>query len=136
MSQIAPISVADGKATPATHVFNPVTSAPEAFYRESNSALPMVGQGTMSSMLKTQPQAAVQRIRIKLALPALETASGQNASGYTAAPKVAYSNDVVVEFILNSRGTVDQRKDLRVMLSNLLKDAQIVDLVDNLNPQY
>lgn len=136
MSQIAPISVADGKATPVVHVFNPVTSASEAMYRESISSLPLIGQGTLVTNLKSQPSAAMQRIRIKLSLPALETASGQNAAGYTAAPKVAYSNDVFIDFVLNSRGTVDQRKDLRVMLSNLLKDAQIVDLIDNLNAQY
>lgn len=136
MSQIAPISVADGKSTPVAHVFNPVTSTPEAMYRESVSALPLIGQGVLITQLKSQPTAAVQRIRVKLTLPALETASGQNAAGYTAAPKVAYSNDVILDFVLSSRGTVDQRKDLRVMLSNLLRDAQVIDLIDNLNAQY
>lgn len=136
MSQIANISIADGKATPVVHVFGPVTSAPEAMYRESLLGLPLVGQGTLSSMLKSAANAPIQRIRVKLNLPALETATGQNASGYTAAPKIAYSNEVVVDFLLSSRGTPDQRKDLRVMLSNLLKDAQFVDLIDNLSPQY
>lgn len=136
MSQIANISIADGKATPTTHVFGPVTSAPEAMYRESLVGLPLIGQGVLSSLLKSQANAPIQRVRVKLSLPALETATGQNASGYTAAPKVAYSNDVIVDFLLPSRGTPDQRKDLRVMLSNLLKDAQIIDLIDNLSPQY
>lgn len=136
MSQIAPIVVNDGKTTPVAHTFNPVVSAPEAMYRENISTLPLTGQGVVAVNLKSQPMAALQKVRVKLALPALETVTGQNASGYTAAPKVAYSNEAIVEFILPLRGTVDQRKDLRVMLSNLLKDGQLVDVIDNLNPPY
>lgn len=136
MSQIAPIVIADGKSTPVNHTFGPVVSSPNAMYRESISTLPVTGQGIVDITLKSQPMAAMQTVRIKLILPALETVSGQNASGYTAAPKVAYSNEVYLEFKLPSRGTVDQRKDLRVLASNLLKDAQIIDVVDNLNPPY
>ena len=136
MSQIANISIADGKSTPVVHVFGPVTSAPEAMYREALVGLPLLGQAVVSSALKSAANAPMQRVRVKLSLPALETATGQNASGYTAAPKVAYSNDVIVDFLLPSRGTPDQRKDLRVMLSNLMKDPQIIDLIDNLSPQY
>lgn len=136
MSQIAVISVADGQATPVTHTFNPVSSSPVAFYRESQAGLALVGQGACELSNRSGSNAALQRVRVKLALPALETVTGQNSAGYTAAPKVAYENTVMVDFILPIRGTAAQRKDLRVMLSNLLKDAQVIDLVDNLNIPY
>lgn len=135
MSQIAPIVVADGKATPVNHTFGPVSVNP-AQYRESITGLPLVGQGVAGLTFRSGSNATLQRVRVMLALPALETVTGQNASGYTAAPKVAYENSVIVDFILPVRGTADQRKDLRVLLSNLLKDAQVVDAVDNLNVPY
>ena len=135
MAQIANIVIQDGAAAPADHTFVPVATSPKAIYREAITNLPLVGQG--QAMIGTGvPGAALQRIKVTLALPALETATGANADGYTAAPKIAYTNTVQVEFLLPSRGTAQQRKDLRVMLSNLLLDAQVVDSVDNLNAPY
>lgn len=136
MAQIANIAILDGATTPVTHTFYPLASRPDAVYREAIASLPLVGQGLVELVNRSQPDASLQRVRVKLALPALETAAGNNAEGYTAAPKVAYTNSVVVDFILPSRGTVQQRKDIRLMLSNLLKDAQVVDLIDNLNSPY
>ena len=136
MALIANIVIADGQATPVNHTFSPVASTPVPSYRESIGALALVGQGRITAVNRSAPSAALQRVRVSLELPALETVSGNNAEGYTAAPKVAYTNTVLVEFILPARGTASQRKDLRVLLSNLLKDAQIVDLIDNLNQPY
>lgn len=136
MAQVAPIVVADGAATPVNHTFSPVATSPDTFYREGISSLPLVGQGTLTIVNRSQANAKLQRVRVKLELPALETIAGNNAAGYTAAPAVAYTNTVMVEFLLPARGTVQQRKDLRVMLSNALKDAQIVDAIDNLNIPY
>lgn len=137
MSQIAPIAVADATSpTPVTHTFNPVSSSPVALYRESLAAIPLVGQGVMELANRSGSDAALQRVRIKVMLPALEQVTGQNAAGYTAAPKVAYTNSVFIDFLLPSRGTVQQRKDLRTMVKNTLESAQVVDLIDNLNIPY
>jgi len=135
MAQIANIVVKDGAATPLDHTFIPTATAPKAMYREGISNLPLVGQGQVM-IGSAVPGAALQRVKMTLALPALETVTGQNADGYTAAPRVAYTNTVQVEFLLPSRGTAQQRKDLRVMLSNLLMNGQVVDAVDNLNAPY
>ena len=135
MAQIANIVVKDGAATPLDHTFIPIATAPKAMYREGISNLPLVGQGQVM-IGSAVPGAVLQRVKMTLALPALETVTGQNADGYTAAPRVAYTNTVQVEFILPSRGTAQQRKDLRVMLSNLLMNGQVIDSVDNLNAPY
>jgi len=66
--------------------------------------------------------------------PALETATGANSSGYTAAPKVGYVNRAKVEFMLPDRGLAAQRKDLRVLLVDLLNEPNIVDFIDNVLP--
>lgn len=136
MAQVAPIVIKDGATTPADHTFSPVATSPDTYYREGISSLPLVGQGGITIVNRSQANAKLQRVRVKLELPALESIAGNNAAGYTAAPAVAYTNTVMVEFLLPSRGTVQQRKDLRVMLSNLLLNAQVVDTVDNLNVPY
>jgi hypothetical protein len=134
MSAIAPIVINDGQATPVAHTFNPVRSSPDAFYREALSTINILGQGTVSMRLSSD--GTLNRVKMSLALPSLETATGANSQGYTAAPKVAYTNTVNFEFILPSRGTAAQRKDLRVLASNLLLNAQIIDALENLNIPY
>lgn len=130
MSAIAPIVITDGKATPATHTLNPVSSTPLALYREAASGLSQIGQ-VYASIQRTSSSKDLDKCRIILSVPALETASGANASGYTAAPKVAYEVKADLTIFLPTRSSNAQNKDLRVMLSNLLLNAQVVDVVDN-----
>lgn len=133
MSAIANIAIQDGQGTPVTHTFFPLRSGDKSTWRENQTGLALIGQGVVDMMVKQGP---LNKIRLVLELPALETATGANAAGYTAAPKVAYSNKVVVELFLPSRGTAAQRKDLRILASNLLKDATILDSIENLNVPY
>lgn len=130
MAAIAPIVINDGKATPVAHTLNPVASAPVALYREAASGLAQVGQ-VYSSIQKTSANKDLDKVRIILSVPALEVSSGANASGYTAAPKVAYEVKADVTVFLPTRSTPAQNKDLRVMLSNLLLNSQVVDVIDN-----
>ncbi len=137
MSAIAAIVINDGQATPVAHTFNPIVSGPDQLYRESQSGLALVGQGRVTMSEKLIPNGdGVNRVTLRLELPALETVTAQNAQGYTAAPKVAYTNTVIVQFLLPGRGTAAQRKDLRVLTANLLANAQVVDLVENLATPY
>lgn len=135
MSAIATITIADGKGTPANHVFNPIKSGERSLYRTSDGALPLIGQETIQTTVKDL-NAQLKSVVIVMGLPALETATAANSSGYTAAPKVAYENKVKIEFFLPNRGLPAQRTDLRVLLKNLLTNAAIIDLVDNLVPAH
>lgn len=135
MSAIAAITVADGKGTPVNHVYQPIESGKQSLYRTQDSALPLLGQEVVKVSIKTvNPQ--VKSVVVSLDLPALESATGANSSGYTAAPKVAYTNRVTCTFMLPDRGTAAQRTDLRTLLKNLLANAQIIDAIDNLTPAY
>lgn len=136
MSAIAPIVINDGAATPVAHTFNPFQSVPQANYRENQTALALVGQGTISIVSSTDLGNGLSKVRVVLALPALEVIGAQNAQGYTASPKVAYTNKVDATFILPNRGTAQQRKDLRTLFSNLLANAQVVDVIENLAQPY
>lgn len=135
MSAIAAITIADGKGSPIDHVFQPIASGFDSLYRTQNSVLPLIGQEIVrTSIKKVNPN--VQSVIVAIELPALETATDANSSGYTAAPKVAYTSRATVTFMLPNRGTAAQRTDLRVLLKNLLANAQIIDVVDNLTPAY
>lgn len=132
MSAISNIAIQDGQATPVTHTFYPIQSDPSANYRESQSGLALVGQGRVMIAFLNSADAPVQKVRVQLELPALETVTGSNANGYTAAPKVGYTNKATLDLFLPARGTAAQRKDLRVLLINLLANAQVIDSIENL----
>jgi len=136
MTAIAAIVINDGATTPVAHTFNPVASSPDALYRESIVGLALLGQGTIKVVLVSDKGNGLNKVRLTIDLPALEVVSGVNSLGYSAAPKVGYSDRVNVDFILPSRATAQQRKDLRVLLMNALANAQIVDAIENLNTPY
>ena len=136
MSAIANIAIQDGQGTPVTHTFYPIQTGPTTKLRENLTALPTLGQGVVSVVTRLDGKAGLNRVRVVLELPALESETGANSSGYTAAPKVAYMNKVTAEFILPSRGTAAQRKDLRTLMSNLVLNAVVSDSIDNLNQPY
>lgn len=136
MTAIAAITINDGATTPVAHTFYPVSSTPDASYRENIAGLALVGQGTIKAAIKSDNGNGLNKVRLTIDLPALEVVTGSNSLGYSAAPKVAYSDKVNVDFILPSRGTGQQRKDLRILLTNLLANAQVIDMIENLNPSY
>lgn len=52
------------------------------------------------------------RLDLKVILPTLEVTTPSSGSGYVSAPALAFNNIVNVNVALNSRSTLDQRKDL------------------------
>lgn len=139
MSAIAPITVVDGQGTPVSHTFNPVQSVDPATYsRNGDTSVPVVAQEKVLLSLKNgaNTSEAVNRAKISLLVPVLETPSGGTPSGYVAPPKVAYFIPANIEFLLPNRSTAAQRKDVRVMMSNLLLNAQVVALIDTLERPY
>lgn len=139
MAAIAPITINDGQATPVAHVFNPIQTAdPITWSRNGDANVPVVGQEQLLMSLKNgaKTSEAVNKARITILVPVLETPSGGSSSGYVAPPKVAYFQQVNIEFLLPNRGTPAQRKDLRIMASNALLNAQAAALIDNLEKSY
>lgn len=139
MAAIAPIAIADGQTTPVTHTFNPIQSIDPATYcRNGDTSVPVVGQERVLLSLKTGAAVseAVSKALLTLRIPVLETPDGGTSSGYVAPPKVAYFLQATVSFFLPNRSTAVQRKDLRVLLKNLLGDAQVVELIDTMARPY
>lgn len=139
MSAIAPITIADGQATPVNHIFNPVqTLEPVTFARNGDTSVPVVAQEQILASLKLAGRSsdAVNRAKLTLHIPVLEVPAGGTPQGYVAPPRVAYYNEVKIEFLLHNRSTAAQRTDLRVLAKNLLSNAQVVALVDTLEKMY
>lgn len=138
MAAIAAITINDGQATPVAHTFNPVETTPIPLYRENGAAgVPLAGQSDISISLRPGSGAeGISKALVKLRLPVLETVSGSTVGGYTPSPRVAYFMDAKIELMLPSRSTSAQRKDLRVLVANLLANAQVVAVVDNLEKPY
>lgn len=135
MSNISAIAIADGKGTPVTHTYQPIESGLNSLWRTEDSSLPLIGQEKITCVIK-KVNPNVMSVVVGLELPALETATAANSSGYTAAPKVGYTNRATCVFMLPIRGSAAQRTDLRTLVKNLLANAQIVDAIDNLKPAY
>lgn len=124
MSAIANVVVYDGEATQVAHTFKPIyvrneNGAQVAFYREAIAGVPLDAQPTLTLSQKPLPS-GVTRLSARIAIPVMESVSGQNSAGYTAAPKVAYVTTGEVVLYAPSRSTPQQRRNLRYMLNYIL----------------
>lgn len=128
MAAIANIAVFDGAGPPAIHTFTPRSTNP-ANYRNGSS----IGSGsgivfdeTIEIDVNVVPN-GVSKVKCILKTPHLAVPATGTPSYYETGK---------VEFLLPQHSTVQNREDLRVMLSHLLLDAQVVDAVDNLAYPY
>lgn len=138
MAAIAPIAIQDGASTPVTHTFNPIKMEPATYKRNGDTAVPPVGQEELVLSLSGGgvSSEAVNRAKLSLRIPVLETPAGGTGSGYVAPPKVAFYLQANVEFLLPNRSVGQQRKDLRKLVQNALNDAQVVALIETLEKPY
>jgi len=124
MSNIANITVFDGAATPVTHTLVPLSVTREkgvvkAEWREQVASLPAYAQITTSQTIEKM-KSGVYKVETRVAVPVMESVSGQNAAGYTAAPKVAYINQLVCTGWFHERSTISDRRLARQLLVNFM----------------
>lgn len=123
MSAIANITVFDGAATPVSHTLVPVSVTRDkglvkAEWRESALGVPAYAQIT-ASMTIEKMKSGVYKVEQRVNVPVMESISGQNAAGYTAAPKVAYTNQVVTTGWYHERSDIAGRRLARQLAINL-----------------
>lgn len=135
------IVLADAAGTPVNHTFNPQGyNADEIFEFVDQSAANAVGFWKITVDIKqpAMPKAGEQsngrtyRVRIGLHEPVLETVSNSTVSGIAPAPTVAYIPRAFLEFILPERTVLLDRQNIRKMAYNLLNNAQMVSVIENL----
>lgn len=125
MSQQADITVFDGAATPVSHTLrgDGVQRAADGTivmsWKESLAGVPDYAQVRVTMTKKRLPS-GVFEVVVQGEVPVMESVSGQNSSGYTAAPKVAYTDTIKVRCLFHERGVVAGRRLVRQLVTNVL----------------
>lgn len=124
MSAISNIVVFDGAATPVAHTFLAESVSREgqsvtATYREATAGVPDYAQGRVT-IKHSRLGSGVSKRSVRVELPVMESISGVNASGYTAAPKVAYVDTVEVSGLFHERSQVAGRRSVRQLALNIV----------------
>lgn len=123
MANIANIVVFDGAATPVAHTLVPVEVSKEngliqASWREQIATLPTEAQVRVE-MKQRRLKSGVVETRTRVSVPVMESVSGQNAAGYTAAPKVAFEDAYEEVSYAHPRSTITSRRIAKQILTNL-----------------
>lgn len=125
MSAQANIAVYDGASTPVLHTLlgEEILRQPDgtlvAKWKESLTGIPDYAQVRVT-LTKRKLPSGVFRVTARTEVPVMESVSGQNSSGYTAAPKVAYVDTVEAVGYFHERGTLTGRRLARQVCVNLM----------------
>lgn len=128
MAQQAAITVFDGASTPVTHTLTEdgISASKDgavltAAWRETLAGVPEEAQ-TKFWLIKEKLKSGVVKLTARLEVPVMESVSGQNASGYTAPPKVAnVERTEMVEFV-HPRSIETNRRIGNQMLVNIVNN--------------
>lgn len=124
MSQQVNITAFDGAATPVSHtlvvVDNKVLPDGTRFSRwqEMLAGVPDSAQVSMEMKKRTLKSGVVETVT-DIYVPVMESISGQNASGYTAAPKVAYVDHKRETTWQHPRSTIATRQITAQLFRNI-----------------
>lgn len=139
------IVLADAQATPVNHTFVPLGPDRDGvFWWEDQSQASPIGYWRISYQLKRPPVGAAgsvstqrtYRATIGMHQPTLENVTNNTVSGIAPAPTVSYVPRTFVEFVLPERSSLQNRKDLRKMVYNLLNESQLIALAETLITPY
>lgn len=129
---MANLTLTDAASTPVNRTYVGVESDPSlAKWKDfsTNGGYP-IGAGIASVSVKENGN-GVTRVSLKLELPTLESVAGDDASGFTPPPTLAFKCIGSAELVLPSRASLQNRKDLNAMLKDLLNDAVVTQAVEN-----
>lgn len=123
MAHLANIVAFDGASTPVQHTFVPISVEKEkgeviAFWREQQASLPIYAQGSVTMKLK-KLASGVYRVSSRVEIPVMESISGQNTAGYTAAPKVAYVDTIEMVGYFHERSSITNHRLVRQLGINI-----------------
>lgn len=123
MSSIADITVYDGAATPVAHVLKAISvtkdkGVVEALWREDLAGIPIYAQ-IRAKLRLMKLKSGVYRSEQVVEVPVMESVGAQNSAGYTAAPKVAYTNTIVLLGLFHERSDTTGRRLIRQLALNM-----------------
>lgn len=124
----------DGQSTPVAKTFSQRGADMNlAVWKDITSGI-SIGFPAITISNKERPGSnGTYRVEARVILPVLETISG-DAGGYLAVPKVAFTMFGKVELVSPNRATVQNRKDLRAYIANLMGHAVMTETFVDFNP--
>lgn len=136
MPSIAPVTINDGKATPAAHIFTPVEYKDgTVHYAEQATGVAPLGWNRLWHKLR--PPIADRKVgggmyRYTAALIGvkLEQTSASTDTGISPLPTKAWEAPFRVDIQVSERATEAECRDYRVMLANFLLSDVARDAVD------
>lgn len=116
------VTVYDGAGTPVAHTYSPAGvrlrgDVWEALWRENLANVPTDACPRLSITMQ-RLKSGMTKVGVRFETPVMESISGQNASGYTAAPKVAYVTVSELNEYTSPRATFVDRKVARMLPVN------------------
>lgn len=138
MAQAAAITAYDAAVAPVAHVFHPIEISKHkkrltVFYREQVAGVPLEAQGRLYIHRDDLPS-GVTRLEARVEIPVMENISGQNAAGYTAAPKVAYHDVAGAYCFVHTRSLWQGRHNVRQILVNALRGNTVSVAPETVGP--
>lgn len=129
MASITNLVAFDGQATPVSHTFVAASVSRQgtdviASYKEALTGVPEEAQGRVT-IKHSKLGSGVSRASVRVELPVMESISGVNSSGYTAAPKVAYVDTVEVTGYYHQRSVIANRRSVRQLALNILGNVSV-----------
>lgn len=123
MGAQANIVAFDGASTPVTHTFVPISNSTAngesvAVWRENASGVPLNAQATVT-LRRRKLKNQVEQVSLTASVPVMEAVTNQNAAGYTAAPKIAYTNTYTMTGYFSERASITDRRLARMLLVNI-----------------
>jgi hypothetical protein len=134
MSAQSSLVLNDGQSTPVAKTFSARGADMQlAVWKDIASGISIGFPTVTLSNKERNGSNGTYRVEARVTLPVLETISG-DAGGYTPSPKVAYTMLGKVELISPNRATVQNRKDLRAFVANLMGNTILVEAFVDYNP--
>lgn len=141
----ANIVINDGQTTPVAHTFNPSEDGDMDLFEDKVGGIaigfPLIAirfrrpvapaNGTASNASNR-----VYRVNMNVSVPTMESTSAATGTGIPPAPTVAYIHRCNMEWLLPERGTLQERKNLRAYVYNLLANADIQKVLQDLEAYW
>lgn len=129
MPALGNIAINDGKATPVSHTFTPVTTdGYNASLANRAAPIPQGFETLDVKVRKPASAAGAYRIDVEMTFPVVATVNGLDS--------VVRTSKAVLTIYESSVGSEAERKDHRVLLANLLQNSTIATVIEKLEPVY
>jgi hypothetical protein len=126
------LTLTDAAGTPVNRSYPLVSSSPDlSIWKDyATNGNYSVGAGVASLSLKENQNGTI-RLSGKLVLPTMETLEESTSAGFAPVPTKAFECIGSFDLVFPSRASLQNRKDLKAMLSDLLLDAVVTSAVEN-----